>query len=359
MNTPSWINSKVSIIIPCHNEEAYIGECLNSIIIDDFPKDNLEVIVVDGMSEDGTRDIIKGYSKKVSFIKRLDNPQKVTPCAFNIGIKASKGDIIMIMGSHSTYAKDYISKCVHYLNTYDADNVGGVMITLPRDKSFVGKLIVTALTHRFGVGNSTFRTGSKDPKWVDTVFGGCYKREVFEEVGLFDENLVFSQDMEFNLRLKKAGGKILLVPAIVSYYYARPDLKSFIKHNLRNGFWVTYPIKFVTHMPISWRHLVPFAFVSSLVISAVLSLFFKPFLWLLLLITVTYILANIYFSLRITFSEKRLRFFLLMPVIFAIIHFTYGLGSIWGGLHIMISKQFWENWFMVKAELKKCGTSAS
>ena len=268
----------VSIIIPSRNEENFIGRCLDSIIVNDYPKDKLEILVVDGMSKDKTREIVKSYSEKHSFINLLDNPKRITPVAFNIGIKQAMGEVMMIMGSHSTCNKDYISKCVKYLNEYNADNVGGVMITQSRDGTFIGKTIVTALSHRFGVGNSAFRTGSKEPKWVDTVFGGCYKREVFDKIGLFNEKLVFSSDMEFNLRLKKAGGKILLAPEIVSYYIARSDYKNFVKHNFRNGVWTIYPLKFVAHMPISWRHLIPCIFVSSLIYSIVLSYFLPAML---------------------------------------------------------------------------------
>ena len=108
-----------------------------------------------------------------------------------------------------------------------------------------------------------FRVHTDEPKWVDTVFGGCYRREVFDRVGLFNENLVRGQDMEFNLRLKKAGGKTLLVPDIVSYYYARSDIKSFWKHNFTNGVWAILPFLYSPIMPVSWRHLVPLIFVTA------------------------------------------------------------------------------------------------
>ena len=117
----------VSIIIPCRNEEKYIGKCLQSIIEQNYPKDNLEVLVVDGMSEDRTREIVENYSQKYSFIKLFDNPKKFTPFGLNIGIKEAKGEIIMRMDAHAGYEKDYISKCVRYLENYDADNVGGAM----------------------------------------------------------------------------------------------------------------------------------------------------------------------------------------------------------------------------------------
>ncbi len=333
----------VSIIIPCRNEEKFVARCLDSIIASDYPRGKIEVLIVDGMSDDGTGEILERYSKEYPFIRRLENPLKITPCAFNLGIKHSKGDVIMIMGSHSTYGKDYISKCVRYLNEYDADNVGGKMITLPRDNTFIGKAIVTALSHRFGVGNSAFRTGSKKPVWVDTVFGGCYRRELFDRIGLFNEDLICTQDMEFNRRLKNAGGKILLVPEIVSYYHARSDFRSYIKHNFRNGVWALVPFMYSSTIPVSWRHLIPLVFVLSLIGSAALSFFYPGFLLLFVSICGLYLLANVYFSSKIALAKEDRRYIALMPVIFASLHIAYGLGSIKGLLKVIASKQFWKN----------------
>ena len=328
----------VSIIIPCRNEEKFIGRCLESIIAQDYPRENFEVLVTDGMSEDGTREIIEKLKIQNSEfrIQLLDNPKKITPCAFNIGVKQSKGDIVMIISAHAAYEKDYVSKCVQYSKEYNADNVGGVMITLPQDDRFIGKAIATVLSHPFGVGNSVFRTGAKESKWVDTVFGGCYKREVFEKIGFFNENLARGQDMEFNLRLKKAGGKTLLVPEIVSYYYALSDLKSFCKHNFINGLWAILPFKFSKIMPVSFRHLVPLIFVLSLLGTGILSFPLPFFLCLFLGIIGLYLLTNLYFSLKVALKKKNIKYLIVMPILFAALHFGYGFGSIWGAIRLLL-----------------------
>lgn len=335
----------VSIIIPCRNEEKFIGSCIDSILANDYPKDKIEVLVVDGMSEDKSKEIVGDYSKQYKFIRVIDNPRKITPCAFNTGIRNSNGEIIMILGSHSTYQNDYISKCVRYLKEFEADNVGGIIVTLPREDTLIGKAVTAALSSRFGVGGSSFRTGVKEPTWVDTVFGGCYNKNVFERVGFFNENLVSTQDMEFNLRLKRAGGKILLVPDIVSYYYTRSDLASFTKNNLRNGFWAIYPFKFTTTMPVSWRHLVPLIFVTGLLGAAFLGLFWKPFFYLFWLILASYMLANLGVSLQITLEKRSIRYMIAMPFIFGVLHFAYGLGSLWGFFKILSSPPFWRKLF--------------
>jgi glycosyltransferase involved in cell wall biosynthesis len=324
----------VTIIIPCRNEKKFIGKCLDSILANDYSRDSLEVLVVDGMSTDGTSEIVKQYSQKYRFVKQVINEKKITPCALNIGIKNAKGEIIIRMDAHATYQNDYVSKCVKYLYEYNADNVGGTMITWPQQNTFIGRSIVKALTSHFGVGNSDFRTGVKQPKETDTVFGGCYRREVFDKVGYLNENLVSSQDMDFNIRLKKIGGKIMLFPDIVSYYYTRSDLNSFIKNNFRNGVWAIYPMKFVK-MPLSWRHYIPLTFVFTLLGSGLMALYWWMFGYLFLFIAGIYLLANIFFSAKIYVSEKNWRYFFIMPIVFTTLHISYGLGSIWGVIKLL------------------------
>jgi cellulose synthase/poly-beta-1,6-N-acetylglucosamine synthase-like glycosyltransferase len=331
-----------SIIIPCRNEERFIGSCLDSIIANDYPKERLEVLVVDGMSEDGTRDVITSYAQQYPWIRVIENLKRITPVALNIGIKNAKGEIIIWMSAHNRYEKDYISRCVESLNKYGADNVGGIMTTLPRIDNFTGRTIVASLSHRFGVGNSYFRVQTDEPKWVDTVFGGCYRREVFDRVGLFNEDLVRGQDMEFNLRLKKAGGKTLLVPDIVSYYYARSDIPSFWKHNFINGIWAVLPFLYSPIIPVSWRHLVPLVFVTSLLGSALLGFLSQVFFWLFVAIFGSYALTNLAASLQIALEKRSIRYMIAMPFVFGALHFAYGLGSLWGFLKALGTQQFWK-----------------
>lgn len=319
----------VTVIVACRNEEKYITNCLESIIANDYSKDDLEVLVVDGMSTDNTCNIIDTYTQNYSFIKRIDNPKYITPSAFNLGIKNASGDIVMIMGSHSKYERDYISSCVKYLNEYDADNVGGILKTLPGDKTNTAKAIAVSLAHPFGVGNSSFRVGSQKPKWVDTVFGGCYKRKVFDEVGMFNENLVRSQDMDFNIRLKSGGGKILLVPSIIAEYFARPTLKSFFMHNFEDGFWAVYPLKFGSRM-FKFRHLLPLVFVASVFIGFFASLLWMPFKILFMSGISAYILLSLFSSVSLAWKFKNIRFLFILPLVFGSRHFGYGVGSLWG-----------------------------
>ncbi|MDP8206369.1 MAG: glycosyltransferase family 2 protein [Candidatus Electryonea clarkiae] len=317
----------VSVIIPCFNEEQRIAGCLDSIFANDYPNDKLEILVVDGMSEDNTRKIINKYIiTHSSIIRLIDNPDRYTPIAFNLGVKNARGNIIMIMGAHSSYAKDYISQSIHFLHEYNADNVGGSMRTISRTNTLTGNTIALAISHPFGVGNSTFRTGSDEPQWVDTVFGGCYRREVFDKIGYFNENLISSQDIDFNIRLQKAGGKILLVPSIVTDYYSRSDLISFTKHNFRNGIWSILPIKY-TKKPLKLRHMIPLLFTTSIFILVGLSIIRAIFLYILLILAAIYILITLYYSFKVAVVKKDFRFVISLPLAFFNLHFIYGLGS--------------------------------
>jgi len=327
----------VSIIIPCRNEEKFIGKCLDSIIAQNYPKDKIEVLVVDGRSTDRTREIVKKYAQKYPFIKVLDNPRKITPTALNIGIRQAKGEIIIRMDAHNVYEESYVSKCVKYLKEYNVDNVGGIWVTLPANNTIVAKSIALALSHPFGVGNAYFRIGSKKPRFVDTVPFGCYKKEVFEKIGLFDEELIRNQDDEFNLRLIKNGGKILLVPDIISYYYARDSLSKLWKMYFQYGYFKPLVVRKIGDI-LTWRQLIPAIFVSSLILTGVLSFFSKLFLWLFSLIVCSYLLTNFGFSFAIAI-KKELKFFPVLPFVFATLHFSYGLGYLKGIWDFLIHKK--------------------
>jgi cellulose synthase/poly-beta-1,6-N-acetylglucosamine synthase-like glycosyltransferase len=331
----------VSIIIPCRNEEKFIWNCLDSIIKQDYfrfgsqVKENSEILVVDGASEDRTKEIVKNFqiSNSDFQIKLLDNPKKIKPCALNIAIKSAKGDVVIVMDAHAGYQDNYISKCIEYLEKYKVDNVGGIIKTRPAENTLTARAIALCLSNFFGAAGSVFRVGSKKPRLVDTVFGGCFRKEVFKKIGLFNENLVRSQDMEFNLRLKKTGGKILLAPDIVCYYYPKPTLGEFFLHNVQDGIWAIYPLKFVK-TSFKLRHYIPLIFVLGLFFSLILSIFSILGKILFILVFGTYLLFSLFFSLNIALREG-LRYFFIMPVVFFIRHFGYGLGSLWGVVKVI------------------------
>ena len=319
---------KITILIPCRNEEKFISAIIEDVINQDYPKDKTEVFIIDGMSDDKTREIINQYSTKYSGLKVLDNPQKTVPYAMNIGIKASSGDIIIRMDVHSLYPKDYISKLVYFLEKLNADNVGGVCITKPFSDTLMAKAISLVLAHPFGVGNSYFRIGAKEIKEVDTVPFGCYKRKIFDKIGLFDESLIRNQDDEFNARLKKNGGKIFLIPDIKIIYCARNSLKTLAKMYYQYGYFKPL-VNLKIGSPATLRQLVPFGFILSLIFFLILSLFFRPAIWAFIFILFSYLLAQIIVSLKIAIKND-IKLFFILPVAFATLHFSYGIGYING-----------------------------
>jgi len=301
---------------------------LTSILQNNYPKDKLEILVVDGMSTDKTVELIKEFTREYSFIKVLDNPQKIQAVALNMGIQNSKGEIIMRMDAHNIYEKDYISKCMKYLQEYIVDNVGGIWITEPGTKTYLANTIAFALSSSYGVGNAYFRIGSEEPKEVDTVPFGCYKKEVFNRIGLFDEEFVICQDDEFNYRLRESGGKILLVPEIKSYYYARSTLTSLWRQYFRYGFWKVRVFQKHPRM-MQIRQFIPGLFVFGLIFSFIISIFSPKFLWVLGFIVISYLIGASFFSSKIA-QKYSWKYFPIMPIVFAILHISYGSGFLIG-----------------------------
>jgi glycosyltransferase involved in cell wall biosynthesis len=327
----------VSLIIPCRNEERFIAACLDSVLANDFPKEQLEVLVVDGASEDRTREIVREYAARYPLIRLLNNPKKVTPAALNVGIRHARGDIIARLDAHSTLEPQYLSKCLRILTESGADNVGGMWRIRAREDTPIGRAIARVLAHPLGAGSAYYRTGTAAPRLVDTVPFGFYTRDVFERIGLFNEDLVRGQDMELNLRLIRAGGKILLDPEIESYYYARSDLAVFFKHNFADGLWVTYALKFAK-LPVSWRHLVPLCFVAGLGGSLALAPAVPPARGLFGWIVGLYAAACGYGAVTVAARERRPEYALTMPIAFATRHVGYGLGSCWGVVKLLAGR---------------------
>ncbi|MDW8119910.1 MAG: glycosyltransferase family 2 protein, partial [Chloroflexota bacterium] len=311
----------VSAIIPCRNEERHIADCLDSIVANDYPKERLEVLVVDGQSTDRTRAIVQDYARRYPFIRLLDNPKRIIPSAMNIGIRSARGEVIMKMDAHSTYAPDYIRRCVEALLEYGADNAGGRLVHTPGANTLTAHAIARALMHPFGSLNSFFRVGSPGPRWADTAAFGCYRREVFERIGLFREDLTRSSDIDFNRRLLRQGGKILLVPAAVGYYRSDTTLGKFLRHNLSDGFWATYPLRFGT--ALRPRHYAPIGLLTLFLGLVALGVW-RPLLGVLpALMLGGYAAISLTVAVRTALREKRAGYIVALPLAFAIRHAGY------------------------------------
>ena len=319
----------VSLIIATRNEEAFIGRCLDSLTAGTYPRDRLEVLVVDGMSEDRTREVVQEYAARFPFVRLLPNPKKHATAAFNAGIGASRGEIVMIAGAHAVYRSGYVERCVRTLMSSGADNVGGVWRIIPRDDTLLGEAIALASGSAFGSGDAYTKRGTPAPRLVDTVFGGCYRRDVFTRVGLFDERLARSQDFDFNLRLRRAGGKILMDPGIVCDYYVRSNLAEFWRHNVDDGFWTFYPLRF-GRRTFTLRHVVPPLFVAVLGGSILLAAVVRPAGALALAVLAAYAAATLVASAAIAIRRRRPALLVALPVAFAARHVGHGAGALAG-----------------------------
>jgi cellulose synthase/poly-beta-1,6-N-acetylglucosamine synthase-like glycosyltransferase len=324
----------VSVILPCRNEAKTIRACLESVVASDFPKDELELLVVDGCSDDGTRQVIIEFSKQYVWINLLDNARRITPVAMNIGIRSAKGRILIRMDAHSVYPASYISALLMWLDRSNADNVGGICMVRPANKTSKAQAIAFALSHPWGVGNSHFRIGADKPRWVDTVPFGCYRREIFDRIGLYNEAFIRNQDDELNHRLIKNGGRILLVPEIVSFYIARESLGNVWTMFYQYGYFKPLAVRTIGAVTTA-RQLVPSAFVMSLALTASLA----P--WSHTMEVLLYALVFAYVTIDLSISccaalRRSLRCGLWSVIVFPIHHMSYGIGYLKGILDFVV-----------------------
>lgn len=326
----------LSVICPIYNEEKYIGKCIESILKQDYPKDDLEVLFVDGMSTDRTREIVEEYVISYPYIRLIDNPKRIVPPAMNIGIRASKGNIIIRLDAHAIFPNNYFSQLVHYLITLKADNVGGVCRTLPINDSVVCQSIASVLSSRFGMGNSHFRIGATEIMEVDTVPFGCFNRELFERIGYFDEELIRNQDDEFNGRIIKNGGKIYLLPFLTIDYYARDTIKKVWKMFYQYGLFKPLVNKKLGS-PATIRQFFPLCFVLGLLLGPLWGLFDMTFMYLYGLVILLYVGIAIYYSMRESLNIKRI---LTQVYIYFVVHFSYGWGYLNGIYKLLFKKTF-------------------
>lgn len=322
-------NIEVTIMIPCYNEEKYIAACIDSIINNDYPKSKLELIIVDGMSKDKTQDIIKSYIAKHPFIKLLENPQKIVPYALNKAIHEAKGEYIIRMDAHSEYPNNYISELIKYHKELNADNVGGAWDILPGGNTLIAEAIAIATASPFGVGNALYRIKNNKTTETDTVPFGCYKKETFDKIGVFDTDLKRNQDDEFNARLIQSGGKIFLIPSIRIKYKARPDIPKIAKMFYQYAIYKPLVNKKLKH-PATIRQFIPPLFVLYLLLLIAVSLFMNQFILFALIPGMIYLTGNIFFSIKESITNNKLKVLPLLPLIFFIVHLSYGAGYLIG-----------------------------
>lgn len=314
--------------MPCYNEQRTIRSLLVSIDRQTHPRQNIEVIIADGLSTDQTRQEIQKFKLENPNLSVMvvDNPKRSIPSGLNQAIDAANGDYIVRLDAHSVPAADYVARSIAALEAGLGDNVGGFWEIQPGSDTWQARSIAKAAAHPLGVGDARYRVGGKAQE-VDTVPFGAFQRSLITRIGNFDESLLTNEDYEFNTRIRRAGGKIWFDPGIKSQYIARRDFSALARQYWRYGYW---KVKMLRRFPESfrWRQLAGI-FVISFPLLALLGIWFSWASWLLLVEIMVYLLALISVGMQLAFKHRDLTLLWGVPMAIATMHFSWGTAFIW------------------------------
>jgi succinoglycan biosynthesis protein ExoA len=320
----------VSVVMPVRNERAHIERSLRAVLEQDYPNDLLEIIVADGMSTDGTRDILQRLKAQDPRVTLVDNPKRTAPCALNLATAVSRGQVVVRVDGHCEVANDYVGKCVTHLVKDGVDGVGGSLVTVGETQR--AKAIAAAMSSSFGVGGAAFRTAGSVTMIADTVPFPAYTRTMIEAAGPYDERFTKNQDDEYNYRIRKLGGRLLLAADVHSRYYSRATLRSLAKQYYGYGLYKPW-VFWKNPRQMKLRQFIPAGFVACLVTLAVLSGFWLWARWTLLALVAVYAAASATASLC-TAARTDWRYLPVLPAAFAALHVCYGAGFLVGLVRI-------------------------
>lgn len=335
--------------MPVCDEADFIERSLAAVLSQDYPPQLLEVIVADGMSTDGTREVLLSLQATNSNLQLVDNAGKIVPTGMNAAMEVATGEIIVRVDGHCEIASDYVRRCVEHLRNGDADGVGGPIETI--GETYLARVIACAMSSRFGVGGSAFRTGTHEAILTDTIAFPAYTRAITERAGPYDEELVRNQDDEYNYRIRKLGGRLLLCPDVKSRYLSRSSLRSLWRQYFQYGYW---KVRVIQKHPrqMRARQFVPLLLVATLLLSTALWVVSSVGKWAFLLVAGSYVVANISASIM-TAAPRDLRLMPVLPIAFAAVHFSYGLGNVFG--LIRFRRRWGKRGTLLNAEIRTSG----
>ena len=328
----------VSLIVPCYNEVRTIGALLHAIAAQTSALSEMEVIIADGGSSDGTREAVRSFVETHPELRLriVENPARTIPAALNAAIAHVSGEVVIRLDAHSAPRPDYVQRCLETLARTQAANAGGLWDIRPGADTWVGRGIAAAAAHPLGAGDARYRIhGAEGP--VDTVPFGAFKRHWLEKVGSFNEDLLTNEDYEYNVRIRRAGGIVWFAPAIRSSYLARPTLRGLARQYARYGYWKA---RMLLRFPgsLRWRQVLPPVFTLTSLILLVGAAFCE---WPRIGLTFAWgayaailLLAGFLEALH----RRQGALLLSFPVAIATIHFTWG-GAFWAGLVSSVFKR--------------------
>lgn len=320
----------VSIIVPCYNEQATIHLLLDALYRQTYPRQEIEIIIADGMSTDHTRQIVAEFHQfhPDLDIRVIDNARQTIPAALNRGLEASRGQFLIRLDAHSMPYPEYVERCLSNLEKGTGDNVGGVWEIRPGGASWLARGIAVAAAHPLGVGDARYRY-TDQPGAVDTVPFFAFRRELVERIGGYDETLLTNEDYEFNVRVRQSGGVVWLDPAIRSVYFARGTLGGLARQYWRYGYWKA---KMLRRYPktLRWRQALPPVFVASLAALLILSIGVPLARWLLATEIILYGLVLTAAGVHSAVKRRDPSLLISVPAAIAVMHISWGAALIWG-----------------------------
>jgi glycosyltransferase involved in cell wall biosynthesis len=323
---------KVSVIIPCYNEQSTIRLLLEALHSQTFPRADMEVIIADGMSTDRTREAIAAFQKDFPDleVRLVDNPVRTIPAGLNCAIEASHGEIIVRLDAHSKPYPDYVENCVKAHAAGHGDNVGGVWEIQPGAQTWMAKSIAVAAAHPLGVGDAMYRLAASASE-VDTVPFGSYRRTLIEKIGGYNESLLTNEDYEFNTRIRKSKRRVWLDPSIRSIYFSRSTLGELIRQYWRYGYWKWRMLRRFPNT-IRWRQALPPLFVLSLIGMALISIVLQFARWLLIAELILYFSVLLLAGAGTALKRRQPSMLFGLPLAISAMHLAWGSGFLWSTL---------------------------
>ncbi len=321
----------VSFCVIAYNEEKAICSLFQDIRNQDYPHEKMEIILVNSMSTDRTKELMQEFAKEDNGFIRVvvvDNPKKIQAAGWNVAIQTSQEEIIIRIDAHTMIPKEFVTKSVECLKKGE-HIVGGSRPNISEENTPWKYTLLLAESSMFGSGIAPYRKGHKK-RYVKSVFHGAYRKEVFEKVGLFNEKLGRTEDNEMHYRIRKAGYRIYFNPEISSYQHTRNTWRKMLKQKYGNGYWIGLTLGIEPNC-FSLYHFVPLCFVVGLIASIILM---RWSMWPIGILGVIYLIVNLFMSYIAVKNEKKYIQYLMLPFIFASLHIAYGLGTLVGIIHM-------------------------